>query len=319
MQDLLNSMDLSLAGLEQKEWKSQLVALVQEHGEYWVLGKRHFATLVRERPVLLVTFETVHGIRSLSENAHPFGFEMVRAQGWSHLCIVSDGDTWFRDPAIYEFFDDLTDDGFFEEFDRVIFYGAGPCGYAAAAFSVAAPGSVVVAVQPQATLDPRITEWDPRFTDQRHLCFTDRYGFAPDMIEAAEQAFILYDPREEFDAMHAALFRRPNVTRFRMRSMGDALQTRLIEMGILYRIVLLAGRGKLTETAFYRLYRARRGNIPYLRGLMARLDAQERPVLNVRLCRHVTSHMNAPRFRRRLVALEKQAAAGDFTLPPCHG
>jgi hypothetical protein len=50
--------------------------------------------------------------------------------------------------------------GFFDDFDQVVFYGAGQCGYAAAAFSVATPGATVVAIQPQATLDPRVTEWD---------------------------------------------------------------------------------------------------------------------------------------------------------------
>jgi hypothetical protein len=42
------------------------------------------------------------------------------------------------------------DDGFFDEFEQVIFYGSGSSGYAAAAFSVAAPGATVIAVQPQA-------------------------------------------------------------------------------------------------------------------------------------------------------------------------
>ena len=50
------------------------------------------------------------------------------------------GDTWFRDNRVYGYFDRLIADGFFEDFDTVIFYGAGSCGYAAAAFSVAAPG-----------------------------------------------------------------------------------------------------------------------------------------------------------------------------------
>ena len=41
--------------------------------------------------------------------------------------------------AVYGFFDQILDDGFFDEFDTIIFYGAGPCGYAATAYSVAAP------------------------------------------------------------------------------------------------------------------------------------------------------------------------------------
>jgi len=316
MQDASNSIDISLAGLDTAEWKDKLIAQAQENGLYEPLGKNHFATFIDEKSTLLVTFETVQGIRTLSENAQPFGFDMVKAQGWSHLCIISDGDTWFRDSRVYGFFDHLIDDGFFEEFDKVVFYGAGPCGYAAAAYSVAAPGATVVAVQPQATLDARMTEWDDRFTHMRRTSFTNRFGYAPDMLDAADRAYVIYDPRQTLDAMHSALFARANVSRLRMPGMGDALQTRLVEMNILYRILSLAGVGKLSEQAFYRMYRARRDNVSYLRRMRSRLDGDERPYLNMLACRNVTSRMHAPQFRRRLVALEKQAEAGDFRPPP---
>ena len=78
--------------------------------------------------------------------------------------------------------------GFFDDFDHVVFYGAGPCKYAAAAFSVAAPAATVDAIQPQTTLDPRITDWDDRYMKMRRTDFTSRYGYAPDMLDAAEQA-----------------------------------------------------------------------------------------------------------------------------------
>lgn len=316
MQDGSNSLDQSLAGLSKKDWKESMAKLAEEHGMYQPLGDRHFATFVDLNNTLLVSFETIQGIHSLSDQAQPLGFDMVKAQGWSHLCVISDGDTWFRDNRIYGFFDQLIDDGFFEEFDRVIFYGAGPCGYAAAAYSVASPGATVVAIQPQATLDPRITEWDERFVEMRRTSFTDRFGYAPDMLDAADQAYILYDPRQDLDAMHSALFERPNVTRLRLRNMGSTLQTRMIDMDILYRILSLAGAGKLTEKAFFKLYRARRDNLAYLRSLMALLDAEERPYLNTLLCRNVTSRQRAPKFRRRLEALEQQAQDGEFRLPP---
>ncbi|MGR3803528.1 phosphoadenosine phosphosulfate reductase [Marinibacterium profundimaris] len=316
MQEEEDSLDTSLAGLDVQDWLAGLAEMADAEGMFEELGDHHFATFIERDNTLLVTFETVHGIRNLSSRAQPLGFDMVRAQDWSHLCLVSDGDTWFRDPVLYEFFDRLIDDGFFESYHRIVFYGAGPCGYAAAAFSVSAPGATVLAVQPQATLDPRMTEWDPRFPEMRRTSFTDRYGYAPDMVDAADSAFVFYDPRETLDAMHAALFRRPNVTRLRMTHMGDALQTRLVEMGLLYQVLLLAGTGRLTEAAFARLYRARREHPPYLRNLMTRLDAEDRPYLNALLCRSVTERMNAPRLYRRLNALKAAADTGSFRFPP---
>ncbi|MHA6264045.1 phosphoadenosine phosphosulfate reductase [Arenibacterium sp. CAU 1754] len=315
MEDLSKMLQTPMTGLETVQWKSRLVSLARKYGDYRPLGSRHFSTFIKQGKTLLVTFETVQGIRSLSETAQPFGFDMVKSEGWSHLCLISQGDTWFRDPRVYAYFDELIDNEFFEDFDQVLFYGAGPCGYAAAAFSVSAPGATVVAVQPQATLDPRMTEWDPRFVEMRRTSFTDRFGYAPDMLDGAQRAFVLYDPSEELDAMHSALFARSNVTRFRMRNMGGALQTRLLEMDILYEILKLANSGRLSERAFSNLYRARRDNNSYLRALMGRLDKDDRPYLNTLLCRNVTRRHEAAKFRRKLEILEGRASAGEFDLP----
>ncbi len=316
MQDGLEALEQSLADLPPAQWKARLAALADENGMSQSLGDKHFAAFIDQGNTLLVTFETMQGIHEFSDLAQPLGFDLVRNLGWSHLCVISDGDTWFRDGRVYGFFDQLIDDGFFEEFTNVVFYGAGPCGYAAAAFSVAAPGSTVVAIQPQATLDPRMSEWDDRFQEMRRLCFTDRFGYAPDMLDAAHQAFVIYDPLEQLDAMHAALFARANVTRLRTRHLGAAVQTRLLDMELLYPILSLAGSGKLTRQKFARLFRARRNSGTYLRRLLARLNAAERPVLTALLCRNVASRLRAPRFRKTLKALEQRAETGEFTIPP---
>jgi hypothetical protein len=54
------------------------------------------------------------------------------------------------------------------------------------------------------------------------------------------------------------------------------------------------------------LWRNRRDHLPYLRKLLARLDAHEHEDLALLLCRYVTERMEAPRFARRL-----QSADGD--------
>ncbi|MFC3615858.1 phosphoadenosine phosphosulfate reductase [Lutimaribacter marinistellae] len=316
MQDAQNSLDDSIAGYRVGVWKEKLIAQAEAEGMAQILGEQHFATFIDRDSTLIVTFETIQGIRAMSETQQPFGFELVKAQGWSHLCIISDGDTWFRDAKVYGFFDRLVDDGFFEDFDHVVFYGAGPCGYAAAAFSVAAPGATVVAVQPQATLDPRMTEWDDRFTEMRRVSFTDRYGYAPDMLDAAEKAFVLYDPHEQLDAMHATLFARSNVTRLRMRMMGGELQSRLLDMNLLYRLLTLAGTGNLNPRSFSRLYRARRSYPKYLKMVVARLDQQNRPYMTMLVCRNVIARLPLRRLRLRLEELEEKAKAGAFTPPP---
>ena len=71
MQDGLENLDESLAGLPPKQWRQRMAALAEQHGMYQSLGDQHFATFIDQDNTLLVTFETVQGILSLSEQAHP--------------------------------------------------------------------------------------------------------------------------------------------------------------------------------------------------------------------------------------------------------
>jgi hypothetical protein len=311
-----HALETSLSGLDWGDWLSRMDELADADGYAELLGDRHAAIFIENRPTLLVSFENYDTIRAISPEFQPIGWQLARALGWSHLCLACKGDTWFREKRVYGYFDRLVDDGFFEEFDQVIFYGAGSCGYAAAAFSVAAPGARVLTVQPQATLDPRITEWDHRFAYMRRTDFTTRYGFAPDMLDAASEAFVLYDPEIEMDAMHSALFTRPNVTRFRMRFMGNRLERGLIRINILLRILAQLSAGKLNERSLAQLYRARRTDVPYLKQTLSRLEDDGRLYLTARLAQYVLGRSPGPRFRRSLRAAYERAEELGVPMPP---
>lgn len=306
MEEATEILDRDLSDLAPKDWATAIAEMAEEHGMFQPLGPRHFATFIDQSNTLFVSFESVGGIRALSPKALPFGFTAVQDLGWSHLCVMCDGDTWFRDEEVFGFFDQLIDDGFFDEFDNVVFYGAGPCAYAAAAFSVAAPDATVLAIQPQATLDPAVAGWDDRFTEMRRVSFTDRYGYAPEMLEAAAKVFVIYDPIVRLDAMHATLFRAANTELLPLPHWGQGVQTRLMEMSILDRIVEQVGAGALTRSAFYRLARARRDHRGYLRGLLHAVDQTDHPQMAFWLCRNVCDRFNAPHFRKRLDKLEAE-------------
>ncbi|MGO4915646.1 phosphoadenosine phosphosulfate reductase [Pseudogemmobacter sp. W21_MBD1_M6] len=296
---------------DQQEWLDQVEELGEDSGYFEPLGPDHSAILSEGSATLLVTFESILDIRSEAPDALPLGMRLSESKGWSSLCLLAHGNTWFRHRAIYEYFDRLVDDGFFEEYDHVVFYGVGMCGYAAAAYSVAAPGATVIAISPQATLNPRITEWDDRFTGMRREDFTSRYGFAPHMIEAAAHAYVLYDPEMQLDAMHAALFDGSNVSRLRCRHMSDQIDKALVTMGILDPLLEKAAGGTLTEAYFFALYRARRAYPPYLRKLLASVDDSGRHGLTELLCANVIARINAPRFRKRLAQLQAQRAENE--------
>lgn len=315
MQDTPRSFDTALTGLGWSDWLRAADEIVEADGHVENLGPDHAAVFYEDKPVLLVTFETHHGIAALSQPAHPIGWTMVKALGWSHLCVVANGDTWFRDRHVYGYFDRLADDGFFDEFEQVIFYGAGACGYAAAAFSVAAPGAKVLALQPQATLDPRVTEWDDRYSHMRRTAFDDRYGYAPDMLDAATRAVVVYDPEIPLDAMHAALFTRPNVMKFRMRHLGNQLEHSLMGMGVLLRMLAQLSADKLDQPSLAQLYRERRTHAPYLKRVLAKLEQAGRLRLVALWCQCILRRTPGPRFRRATRAAYNAAEAQGVAMP----
>jgi len=292
--------ETDLSGLSWTDWCERLHEVAGEDGFAEPLGDSHAAVFIENKPILLVTFETFASVKETSDAAQPLGWQMMDALGWSHLCLASNGETWFRDRHVYGFFDRLIDDGFFEEFDQVIFYGAGSCGYAAAAFSVASPGARVLALQPQATLDPRVTEWDDRFRHMRRVDFTSRFGYAPDMLDAAEHAYIVYDQEQDLDAMHAALFTRSNVTKLRVRFFGLELQAMLLKLQVLYRMLAQISAGKFTAANRARLLRARRADPAYQFNLLRHLQSRERHGLVIHLCRYVLERRNARPFRKAI-------------------
>lgn len=302
--------------LTDDEWLAEIETFGEANGYFRPLGSLHSAVFADRSPdTLLVHFDTIPAARSSNPTGLPAPVQIAEDLGWSHLSLYARKPTWFRDYRVYRFFDRLVDDGFFEEFERVVFYGAGSGGYAAAAFSVAAPGATVIAVAPQATLDPAQAEWDDRFVAMRRTSFTDRYGYAPDMVEAAARVFVVYDPLVELDAMHAVLFRGDNVSRIRLRHAGPGIGREVPAMGALRPVLEAAGTGELDERAFYRALRSRHSFQPYLRNILNRVHAEERHLLTAILCRAALERRNSPRFRHHLELAEQKLAQMGRTLP----
>ncbi len=316
MSDMVAGAALS-ADLTESQWLAELEEIGEEEGYFSPLGDNHAAIFVdRSQKVLFVSFETATGIRATSERGLPIGFDICECRDWSHLTILAMAEDWYRDRFVYGYFDRLVDEGFFEDFDHVVFFGAGMCGYAAAAFSVVAPGASAILISPQATLERRKTEWDSRFPAARRYDFRSRYGYAPDMLEAASQALVVYDPDEVEDAMHATLFDAANVVRVRYRrGRSGAIDADFRDMGFVSRLAELAVAGRLDAVRVARSLKARHRLIPYLRALLARTLADDRPYLTAMLCRAVLDWQPIPRFRHHLGIAEHRLAERGGSLP----
>ena len=254
------------------DWLRRLAAIGEDGGAFDSVGATHHALLVENGPTLLVTFDSYGAARTRPKHL-PVGLQLADECDWSHLCLISDADPWCRDPAVYAHFDRLVDDGFFEGYDRVLFYGAGPSGYAAAAYSVTSPGARLLLLNPVATLNPALAGWDTRYIRDRKLDFTSRYGFAPDMVEGALEATVICDPSLPADAMHAALFHAPHVRRLGARFAGPDLEAGFARMGILHHLIAAAMDGTLTAARYGQLWRKRRDDRTYLRQLQTATTA----------------------------------------------
>ncbi|WP_339109658.1 phosphoadenosine phosphosulfate reductase [Thioclava sp. GXIMD4216] len=253
-------------------WASAMNNIGADQGFFRQLDAEHKALFVEGGDILVVTFDNLDDARQHPEDRMPWGVKFIAAQGWSALGIGAHGWTWYRAQAVLDFFDELRDSGFFARFRKVVFYGTSMAGYAACAFSSAVPGSIVIALSPQATLDRDITGgWEKRFRGAWRRDFSGRYGYAPDQVACAKAVWLFHDPFEREDAVHAALFRGPNIHPIRCRHLGHNMATMLTKMSVLKPIVCGLVAEDLTEAQVYHHLRARRRLPLYQKALLTRL------------------------------------------------
>lgn len=292
------------------QWRENLRDIGAAEGFYEELGPKHTALHVGRGDTLIVTFENLDDVYEGGESKMPWGFGFVEKRGWSMLGMMAHDWTWYRDEAVYDFFDRLRDEGFFKQFKRVVFYGASMGGYAAAAFSACVPGAGVVIIAPQATLSRQIAPWETRYRKAWRQDYSTRYGYAPDMVKTAEYVYVFYDPLQPLDSMHAALFRGDNIRKMRCRYFGHRIASMWIKLGILTPVVEGAIEGTLTDRDFYRMLRKRREERRYQREMVDRLEKAGKPARVAQYCEAVLAREPGPKFRKALRKAREQMGKG---------
>lgn len=294
-------------------WKQRLAEIGAKEGFYEELGDEHSALFVKHGKTLIVTFDNLDLVDKSDKDRMPWGFHFAESRNWSVLGIMAEGWTWYRDKSVFDFFDRMQKEGFFKQFDKVVFYGASMGAYAACAFSCAAPDATVIAISPQATLDRELTVWETRFRKAWRRDYSGRYGYAPDMVKKADKVYLFYDPMDNADAMHACLFQSKNIAKVRCRYMGHRIASLWMSMKILKPIIEGCVDGTITTTGFYKLFRNRRDSLRYQKEMLIRLKKERRHKLMVLYCEYILSKRPGPHFRRELraakLALQKKTPA----------
>lgn len=283
-------------------WSAIATALAGAGG-FFRESPTHSFLFLQRSDTLVVTFDNLDIAMEKREDRRPWGFSFIEKQGWSMLGVMANGWTWYRDPWVWQQFDDLRDAGFFGQFRRVVFYGASMGGYAACAFVAACPGADVVAISPQSTLDKALVPWETRYSTAWARDYAGPYGDAALVSAAARRVTLLYDPYEPLDAAHVARFEAANVMKLRTPLMGHRLGSSLQQMGVLAAITLGALNGTLTELEFYRTIRARKTFQRYQRELFKRALAKGRTGLARKLGRWVLTRGDNRYIRKHMQGL----------------
>ncbi|WP_108387296.1 hypothetical protein [Yoonia sediminilitoris] len=286
-------------------WAVIATELAGQEGWYRAGTNGHsFVYTPRSKDTLVVTFDNLDIAMTKRTDRRPWGYSFIKEQGWSMLGVLAGGWTWYREQWVSDQFDQLQQDGFFSQFKRVVFYGASMGGYAACAFSPAAPGCDVVAISPQSTVDKSVVPWETRYKVVWDRDFSGKYGDAAAVSAAAGRVTILYDPYEPLDAQHAARFRNDNVQHLRAPLLGHRLGSSLNQMGILNPIILGALEGTLTAQGYYELLRARKDFARYQKELFNRTIAKGHGKLAKKLGEHILAKNQNRAVRRGLDALD---------------
>jgi len=308
MKDLTTAFESGLKNLDRASWLERVDEISEEFGYFEPISPDHSSFLIDGNKTLIVSFESTDIIRSNNTNSAPLGWEFASKHGWSSLTIMAEkSQDWYRHPGVIAYFDRVIDDGFFDDFDQVLFYGSGAAGYAAAAFSIAAPSARVLTIQPHSTLNTALSRWDRRFPSTRRLDFCSRFGFAPDMLETATQVVVVHDPSIIEDAMHAQMFSGANTMHLTCPYIGPEAAQHFRRMRILALLIESTMNGTLTPAGYAKAWRVRQRYLPYLRTLFFRLEQNERhPRLLARLCRQIEGNGRRPMFADKLAELEAQ-------------
>ncbi len=291
------------------QWRDNFRDAAGENGFFEELGTQHRALFVPQGPTLVVSFENLDDARQNPDNRLPWGMDFMASRGWSALGMMAHGWTWYRDPAVYEFFDRLRDEKFFDQFERVVFYGTSMGGYAATAFAAACPGADVVAVSPQATLSRDITVgWESRFRRAWIRDFDGPYGYGPEGILNSRKTKIFYDPTIAVDSMHVSLYRGENVEKYACRHYGHGMLTTWRHMGVLSKIISGCINDTVTRHDIFCLLRERRLTPFYQKRLLSYLLTLNRPHLVAQYCQAVIDSC-APQRRPKFKGALNQAKA----------
>ena len=257
---------------------------------------------------LVVAFDNISIAREEGQR-WPWGFKALwQDMGCSVLGVMGVQRNWFRHDFVHDTFETLRDQGFFEQFDEVLFYGASMGGFAALVYQQCAPGANVLAIAPQSTLNRDILPNEDRWGWTTKLDWEGRFNDAAGATATAGEVIILADPYYKPDYDQVSRITGDNVTWLHTPFMGHQLPNAFVVMNIMKELLYAAVGGTLTPKLFYKLFRARNDLPRFQHDLL--MEAEKRGKLRsaIRICEYTLKKRKAGNIRRTLGKLQDRLA-----------
>lgn len=294
-------------------WKFKAAKRAAGRDKFLHTLPNHHVLFARRSAHLVVSFDNKQQDKRNGQ-IYPWAFDFLQKGDFSHLGImVNDKNDWFRDPALFDYFDDLRDKEFFQQFETVTFFGSSMGGYGALAFAEAAPNAHALVYSPQSTLDKASVPWERRYERAwaRGNWDDPRYRDAAHYMKHIKQADIFYDPLHLLDRRHALRLKGPNVNLhscyFTEHNTGRIL-TLMPEFSAYIQMLL---RHETPNRAFHEQWRERHHSQAYVRLLLDRAIQAKKPQRAVQILDAVAQthpDWKFPAFWQDINALKKVAA-----------
>lgn len=268
--------------------------------------------------VLAVTFDNLSSIGEY-DPPQPWLRWRVEQAGVSLLGLMASRKDWYRNPDTPALIAALHAGGVFDRFRRVVFVGASMGGFAALAYAPMVPGAAVLAFSPQSTLSRQIAPFERRYryaarkwdwSDPAHLD-------AAEAGRAGAEVTLVYDPFVKEDRAHALRIAGAGVRHVPVPFMGHKAIRQIKAVGGLQEMIEGVLRGTPDWPAFWRTFRARRGQTTWQRAVVAEATARgHRGLLPGAMAALLRSNPESGYARREARRLAKSGGAVPEARPP---
>ncbi|MBC2835228.1 glycosyltransferase family 61 protein [Paragemmobacter straminiformis] len=227
----------------------------------------------RRSDVLVVSFDNLASVGEY-EPAQPWLYARAEKAGVSLLGLMASRKDWYRNADTAALICALRDAGLFARFRRVVFVGASMGGFAACAYARLVPDAAVLAFSPQSTLDRKRAPFEKRYRyGAKKWDWTGDFSDAAGVADGREITLV-YDPKVPEDRAHAMRLDGAGVRHLPVPRTGHRAIRSLKSLGVLDGLVEGTMRGDFDAVAFWRGFRARRGDVGWQRAICA--EAVER-------------------------------------------